>query len=82
MCSGVSESGSPAPKLDVDAVGELAAFAVTAKVIDGLMGSRRDAILIGVGWFTSCTSPERRRDRSGRTVHVATGLATSFTATS
>ena len=51
MWSGVSKSGSPAPKLttSMPSALSLAAFAVTASVIDGLIGSRRDASLIGVG---------------------------------
>src|SRR6185295_11833126 len=49
MWAGVSKSGSPAPKLitSTPAALSLAAFAVTARVIDGLIGSRRDAILSG-----------------------------------
>src|SRR5690348_8311453 len=49
MWSGVSKSGSPAPKLITSSPSalSLAAFAVTASVIDGLIGSRRDASLIG-----------------------------------
>jgi hypothetical protein len=47
MCAGVSKSGSPAPKLitSTPAALSLAALAVTASVIDGLTGSRRDASL-------------------------------------
>src|SRR5689334_5241525 len=49
MCAGVSKSGSPAPKLTTSTPLALspAAFAVTASVIEGLIGSRRDASLIG-----------------------------------
>src|SRR6185503_13430071 len=49
MWVGVSKSGSPAPKLitSTPSALSLAAFAVTARVIDGLIGSRRDASLNG-----------------------------------
>src|SRR5688572_5682745 len=49
MWAGVSKSGSPAPKLTTSTPSalSLAAFAVTARVIEGLIGSRRDASLIG-----------------------------------
>jgi hypothetical protein len=47
MCSGVSKSGSPAPKLTTSMPWALsrAALAVTARVIEGLMASRRVAVL-------------------------------------
>src|SRR5262247_4115405 len=49
MWAGVSKSGSPAPKLmtSTPAALSFAALAVTARVIDGLIGSRRDASLSG-----------------------------------
>ena len=52
MWAGVSKSGSPAPKLTTSMPSALsrAAFAVTASVIDGLIGSRREASL-SIDWL-------------------------------
>src|SRR4051812_43457788 len=76
MWAGVSKSGSPAPKLTISMPSalSLAAFAVTASVIEGLMGSRRDASLIGVGMSSlPVLRRERRRHGSG---HEAGDVAT------
>src|SRR5689334_24882125 len=68
MCAGVSKSGSPAPKLTTSMPSALsfAAFAVTASVIDGLIGSRRDASFIGVVMASLLVFGIERCDDGGR----------------
>ena len=83
MCSGVSKSGSPAPKLttSMPSALSLAAFAVTASVIDGLIGSRRDAILMrhGHGYFLYFAASAATTAAGTRPVTSPPRLATSLT---
>src|SRR5262245_15180302 len=60
MWAGVSKSGSPAPKLITSTP---AALALAASLIDGLIGSRRDASLSGNIGFPVFTA--QRGDHSG-----------------
>ena len=58
-----------------------AAFAVTASVIEGLMGSRREAILIGVGMahFLYFAASAATTAAGTRPLTSPPRLATSFT---
>src|SRR5262249_46211047 len=79
MWVGVSKSGSPAPKLitSTPAALSLAALAVTASVIDGLIGSRRDARLggnMGLPVFFTEGGDHSGRYQSGHVAAQASNL--------
>src|SRR5688572_7665645 len=63
MCAGVSKSGSPAPKLTTSTPSALssAARAVTARVIDGFTGTRREARRIVVAVMVLLLRARSRR---------------------